>query len=40
LGLDLPRVALDPCSGDGALRRCLALDAPDMLAGKAIAVEK
>jgi hypothetical protein len=24
LGLDLPRVALDPCGGDGALRRCLA----------------
>jgi hypothetical protein len=24
LGLDLPRVALDPCSGDGALRRSLA----------------
>ena len=23
LGLDLPRVALDPCGGDGALRRCL-----------------
>ena len=24
LGLDLPRVALDPCGGDGALRRFLA----------------
>jgi hypothetical protein len=24
IGLDLPRVALDPCGGDGALRRCLA----------------
>jgi hypothetical protein len=24
LGLHLPRVALDPCDGDGALRRCLA----------------
>jgi hypothetical protein len=24
LGLELPRVALDPCGGDGALRRCLA----------------
>jgi hypothetical protein len=24
LGLDLPRVALDPCGGDGALRRSLA----------------
>src|ERR1700722_13507959 len=24
LGLDLPRVALDPCGGDGALRRGLA----------------
>ncbi len=24
LGLDLPRVTLDPCGGDGALRRCLA----------------
>jgi hypothetical protein len=24
LELDLPRVALDPCGGDGALRRCLA----------------
>jgi hypothetical protein len=24
LALDLPRVALDPCEGDGALRRCLA----------------
>jgi hypothetical protein len=24
LGLDLPGVALDPCGGDGALRRCLA----------------
>jgi hypothetical protein len=24
LGIDLPRVALDPCGGDGALRRCLA----------------
>jgi hypothetical protein len=24
LGLDLPQVALDPCGGDGALRRCLA----------------
>ena len=24
LGLALPRVALDPCGGDGALRRCLA----------------
>jgi hypothetical protein len=24
LGVDLPRVALDPCGGDGALRRCLA----------------
>jgi hypothetical protein len=24
LGFDLPRVALDPCGGDGALRRCLA----------------
>jgi hypothetical protein len=24
LRLDLPRVALDPCGGDGALRRCLA----------------
>jgi hypothetical protein len=23
LGVDLPRVALDPCGGDGALRRCL-----------------
>jgi hypothetical protein len=23
LGLDLPRVALDPCGGDGALRRSL-----------------
>ena len=23
LGLDLPRVALDPCGGDGALRRGL-----------------
>lgn len=23
LGLDLPRVALDPCGGDGALRRAL-----------------
>jgi hypothetical protein len=23
LGLDLPRVALDPCGGNGALRRCL-----------------
>jgi hypothetical protein len=24
LGLDFPRVALDPCGGDGALRRSLA----------------
>jgi hypothetical protein len=24
LGLDLPRVALNPCGGDGALRRSLA----------------
>jgi hypothetical protein len=24
LGLDVPRVALDPCGGDGALRRSLA----------------
>ena len=24
LGLELPRVALDPCGGDGALRRSLA----------------
>src|SRR5271170_7534250 len=24
LGLDLPRIALDPCGGDGALRRGLA----------------
>jgi hypothetical protein len=24
LGFDLPRVALDPCGGDGELRRCLA----------------
>jgi hypothetical protein len=24
LGLDLPRIALDPCGGDGALRRRLA----------------
>ena len=24
LGFDLPRVALDPCGGDGALRRALA----------------
>jgi hypothetical protein len=24
LGVGLPRVALDPCGGDGALRRCLA----------------
>ncbi len=24
LGLELPPVALDPCGGDGALRRCLA----------------
>jgi hypothetical protein len=24
LGVDLPRVALDPCGGDGALRHCLA----------------
>jgi hypothetical protein len=24
LGLELPRVALDPCGGDGALRRCMA----------------
>jgi hypothetical protein len=24
LGFDLPRVAFDPCGGDGALRRCLA----------------
>src|ERR1700722_18827827 len=24
LGFDLPRVALDPCGGDGALRRSLA----------------
>ena len=23
LGLDLPRVALDPCGGDGAIRRSL-----------------
>jgi hypothetical protein len=23
LGLELPKVALDPCGGDGALRRCL-----------------
>ena len=24
LGFDLPRIALDPCGGDGGLRRCLA----------------
>jgi hypothetical protein len=24
LGLDLPRIALDPCGGEGALRRSLA----------------
>ena len=23
LGLELPRIALDPCGGDGALRRCM-----------------
>ena len=24
LGLELPKVALDPCGGDGVLRRCMA----------------
>jgi hypothetical protein len=28
--IDLPRVALDPCGGDGALRRCLALFGADV----------
>jgi hypothetical protein len=30
LGLDLPRVALDPCGGDGALRRGLAVFGVDV----------
>ena len=30
LGLDLPRVALDPCGGDGALRRSLAFFGVDV----------
>ena len=30
LGLELPRVALDPCGGDGALRRSLMLFGVDV----------